>query len=117
MARTLEQIMEVRSAESKARIAARVEELELEHATLVMLRRAVGLTQKQLAETLGVGQDVVSKTEKRADMMLSTLRNFVSATGGTLRMVAEFPDSKPIEIEMFSDLKMPDEEDYVAKAG
>jgi hypothetical protein len=47
----------------------------------------------------GVPNDpsTVSKTERREDMLLSTLRNFVEALGGHLRLVARFP-SETIEL-------------------
>ncbi|MDR3566433.1 MAG: hypothetical protein P4L43_00235 [Syntrophobacteraceae bacterium] len=55
-----------------------------------------------MAETLRISQDGVSRIEKRSDLLLSPLRSYVEAMGGKLRLVAEFPDRKPI---MFSDLK------------
>jgi hypothetical protein len=44
---------------------------------------------------LGIGQDDVSKLEKRADLMISTLKKTVEAMGGSLSLVAEFPDREP----------------------
>jgi hypothetical protein len=49
-----------------------------------------------MAKALGIGQDGVSKLEKRADLMISTLRKTVEAMGGTLSLVAEFPDREPV---------------------
>jgi hypothetical protein len=49
-----------------------------------------------MAKALGIGQDGVSKLEKRADLMISTLRKAVEAMGGTLSLVAEFPDREPV---------------------
>jgi transcriptional regulator with XRE-family HTH domain len=60
------------------------------------LRRAHRLTQERVAKTLGIGQDGVSRLEKRSDLMISTLRNYVEAMGGQLELVAEFPDRPPI---------------------
>jgi DNA-binding XRE family transcriptional regulator len=45
--------------------------------TLKDLRQAAQQTQEQLAATLGVGQDTISRLEKRSDMLLSTLRHYV----------------------------------------
>jgi len=59
-------------------------------------RRARKLTQVRMAKTLGIGQDGVSKLEKRADLMISTLRKTVEAMGGRLSLVAEFPDREPV---------------------
>jgi DNA-binding transcriptional regulator YiaG len=43
------------------------------------LRHARNLSQEQLAQTLSVNQAAVSKLEKRTDMYISTLRNFIKA--------------------------------------
>jgi len=48
---------------------------------LVAIRKAVGVTQIQLAERLGVGQAQVSKTENRVDFLLSTLASYLRALG------------------------------------
>jgi len=59
------------------------------------LRRAHRLTQERIAETLGCGQDQVSRLDQRSDLLLSTLRGYVEARGGQLEIVAEFPDQRP----------------------
>lgn len=48
-------------------------------ATLAMLRRDAGLTQVELAARLGIGQGDVSRLERRDDMLLSTLSNYLKA--------------------------------------
>ena len=45
---------------------------------------------------LGISQDGISKLEKRSDLLLSTLRKTVEAMGGSLSLVAEFPDRSPV---------------------
>lgn len=67
--------------------------------SLQSLRRARKLTQKSLAKQLGVGQDTISRLEKRSDLLLSTLRSYVEAMGGRLSLVAEFPDHPPVIVE------------------
>ena len=62
------------------------------------LRKAHELTQTRMAEALHISQDGVSRIEKRSDFLLSTLRSYVEAMGGQLRLVAEFPDRKPVLI-------------------
>jgi DNA-binding XRE family transcriptional regulator len=59
---------------------------------LAELRRAFSLTQDTLAKNLNVKQAEISKIENRADMLMSTLRNFVQAMGGDLEVRAVFPD-------------------------
>ena len=64
--------------------------------TLRELRHARRLTQVRMAKALGITQDSVSRLEKRSDLLLSTLRKTVKAMGGSLSLVAEFPDRKPV---------------------
>ena len=52
------------------------------------------LTQQQLAQSLDMTQAAVSQLEKRTDIYLSTLENFVEAMGGRLEMYAVFPDGR-----------------------
>lgn len=51
-----------------------------------------------------MGQDGVSRLEKRSDLLLSTLRNYVEAVGGNLTLVAQFPDQEPIAIGRLGDI-------------
>ena len=67
------------------------------------LRRARALTQKELAETMQVNQPAVSKLEKRTDAYISSLRSYIEAVGGKLKIVAEFPDGE-VAITNFSDV-------------
>lgn len=60
------------------------------------LREARRLTQKQIAEAMQIDQSRVSKIERRTDVYVSTLRNFVSAMGGELELVARFPDGRVV---------------------
>ena len=66
--------------------------------TLRDLRKAHELTQSRMAEALQISQDGVSRIEARSDFLLSTLRSYVEAMGGKLRLVAEFPDRRPVTI-------------------
>ena len=56
------------------------------------LRRARALTQRDMAKMLKVNQPAVSKLEQRADVYVSSLRSYIEAVGGKLKIVAEFPD-------------------------
>lgn len=95
MARKLDQIIAALPAKRRGKIEARAAEL----ATLKDLRQAVARTQEELAATLGVGQDTISRLEKRSDMLLSTLRRYIEAMGGKLELVARFPDRPPLVID------------------
>jgi transcriptional regulator with XRE-family HTH domain len=63
------------------------------------LRESVGATQVELAGRMGVNQGNVSRLERRDDLYLSTLREYVRALGGDLKLVAEFPDGSEVLLE------------------
>lgn len=105
MARTLNEVMKSLPKARRAKIEARAEELIAEEASLQDLRKAFGLTQVTMAKKLKVGQDTVSRVEKRTDMLLSTLSGYVEAMGGELNLVAEFPDRPAVRLQMLEPLK------------
>jgi len=88
------------SPERRARIEVRTRELIEEELTLRDLRQAEHLTQERMAELMGVEQESVSRLERRADLLLSTLSSYVAAMGGKLRLVAEFPNRRPVAIAL-----------------
>jgi DNA-binding transcriptional regulator YiaG len=92
----LDRIRKQIPAARRRRIAARAATLMAEDKSLQELRQAHKLTQKRMAEVLGVGQDSVSRLEQRSDLLLSTLRGYVEALGGRLSLVAEFPNQDPV---------------------
>jgi ribosome-binding protein aMBF1 (putative translation factor) len=73
-----------RIARVQAEVDATVREMDLR-----MLREAAGLTQEQLAERIDMAQSDLSKFERREDHRIATLRRYVSALGGRLKIVAE----------------------------
>jgi transcriptional regulator with XRE-family HTH domain len=103
--KTLDQKMKGISAARRKKIEARAASLVAEEMTLQELRRARKLTQVRMAKALGIGQDGVSKLEKRADLMISTLRKTVEAMGGSLSLVAEFPDRKPVVLSGIAEVE------------
>ena len=76
----------------------KIEARAMELMTLPELRRATSRTQVVLASALGVRQDAISRIERREDMLLSTLREYVESLGGHLQLVAQFPDRPPVVI-------------------
>ena len=85
------------SPEAQARVDARVRET-LASMPLAEIRKALGMTQVEMASSLAIAQGSVSKMENQADMYLSTLRKYVHALGGELHLTAEFPDGRRVEI-------------------
>ena len=64
-----------------AQAHAEAEEMDRVYAmNLAMIRKAAQLTQVEVAKRLGVGQAAVSRMENRADMLLSTLYDYLTAT-------------------------------------
>ena len=72
------------------------------------LRDAKQLTQVQMAQLLKISQGAVSKVERRTDMFVSTLRNYVRAIGGDLEIRAVFPDGDVL-IDQFSETPRADQ--------
>ncbi len=60
--------------------------------TLHQAREQRGVTQTELARALDVSQANVSRTERKEDLFLSTIRRYVEALGGGLEVRAVFPD-------------------------
>ena len=87
----------------QAEITAEAARLREEYLTLQELRKARELTQEQLAETLGQKQGSIAKLEQRTDLLLSTLRRYVEAMGGTLDLIVQFPDRNPVFLSGLSD--------------
>lgn len=89
----------------RKKVELRAAELIAEEMSLRELRKAHKLTQERIAETLGIGQDQVSRLEQRSDLLLSTLRSYVEAMGGSLTIVAQFPDRKPVVLSGIADME------------
>ena len=84
--------------ERRARVNKKKAEL-LTAVPLYELRKALSLTQEELAKVLKVNQPAVSKLESRQDVHISMLRNYVEALGGRLAIIAKFPQGDiPIDL-------------------
>jgi hypothetical protein len=95
MAKSFRELRKKMSPERQARAKARTEELLAELA-LQELRRALNLTQEEVAAAMQMNQGAVSKMEHQSDIYVSTLRKFISAMGGQLKLVASFPDREVV---------------------
>jgi len=80
----------------RKKVEERAKALIAEEMSLRDLRKARKQTQVRVAKERGINQENVSRIEKRSDLLLSTLSGYVEAMGGTLRLVAEFPDRPPV---------------------
>ncbi len=95
--------------EEKIEVERRTAELRAEYLTLQQLRRETGLTQEALSERLEMARPNVSRLERNSDMLLSTLRSYVEALGGTLNLTVQLPDKPPVNLAGLSDLIEPSE--------
>lgn len=98
MAKTLDDVIAGLPLDQQSEVAAQAARLIEEELTLRDLRKAREFTQQRMAEALHISQDGVSRIEKRSDFLLSTLRSYVEAMGGKLRLVVEFPDRQPVAL-------------------
>lgn len=87
----------------RKKVEARAEALIGEEMTRQRLRQIRNRTQVEIAEALGITQDSVSRLEQRPDILVSTLRKYVKAMGGSLSIVAEFPDQPPVKLAGFTE--------------
>jgi DNA-binding XRE family transcriptional regulator len=102
--KTLQEKLSTLPATRRKKIARRTHLLIAEEMTMRELRKARQMTQVDLAKTLGVKQEQISRIEKRSDIHLSTLMRHVEAMGGELIVTAKFPDGAPVKLTGFAGL-------------
>ncbi len=116
-----------KTPEGRARVAAyertmravmRLAELRAERGvTQDELARGMDVSQDELARGMDVSQDElargmdVSQIERKDNLYLSTIHNYVEALGGQLRLRAVFPDQQEIDL----DVLLPKEGNSVAQ--
>lgn len=93
------------SSTRRARIDMRAAQLIAEEVGLSELRKSKKVTQEQLAKKFGGRQVYVSRFEKRSDVRLSKLRQYVEALGGNLELVVTFPDKSAFTLGGFRRMK------------
>ena len=98
MGLNVEDVIAGLDAAERRKVEQMAAEFIAEEMTLRELRKARQLTQVSVARELGVSQDAVSRMEQRSDLLLSTLRRTVEAMGGSLSLIARFPDRPPVEL-------------------
>lgn len=92
MGRTFEQIL----GDEKPDVVADAQAMAMDillNIHLAELREKVQKTQVEMAQALGIRQPTVASMEKPGrDLKLSTLKRYVEAAGGKLRLDVELPD-------------------------
>jgi len=99
MGRTLSEIKAGLPKARRGAIEERTAELVAEELSLRDLRKALQLTQTDVAEALGKRQDEVSRIEQRDDLLISTLQGYVHSLGGELELVCKFKNRRPVRIK------------------
>lgn len=102
MAKSFRELRLKMSPSSKAASAAEYARLT-EELSLQELRKARELTQTSIAAELEIAQGDVSKLERRTDMYISTLANYLHAVGAELEIRAVFPDGHAVKITQFAE--------------
>lgn len=94
MAKDFSELTKNFSEERKTSIEKETQLLRMEYNLLSKLRKDKDLTQKELAEILEIRQSAISKLENQEDVMIQTLRRYISALGGELEIRAKFPNKE-----------------------
>jgi septal ring factor EnvC (AmiA/AmiB activator) len=68
--------------------------LALLHITLMELQESLGLTQDDLEKHLSSIGSTISELENQEDIQVATLSRYIKALGGSLKLVAHFPDEE-----------------------
>ncbi len=68
--------------------------------TLAEIRKAGDLTQTDVARAMGVEQAAVSKIERRHDLLLSTLREYLAATGAQHARIVVEKDGVEVSLDL-----------------
>lgn len=99
MAKKFSELRAKMSPEAQSLAAARAEVM-LVQMQLQELRKHLSVSQVELAKAMNIEQAAISKFERREDMYVSTLREYIKALGGELKLVAKFPDTE-IQVHPF----------------
>jgi len=91
MAKKFSTLRDKMSPEARSRAHLRATKM-LTAMALPELRKALDVSQEDLARVLKVSQANISKIENRSDPHLSSITAYVEALGGELELVARFPD-------------------------
>lgn len=93
-------LLEKQSPESQKRIAVKIEKLRQDIA-LSQIREELNLSQTELARTMGISQPTLAKMENPDnDPRLSTLKRYVAALGGEVRIDVTLPNGKHIAFQL-----------------
>ncbi|MDR8335055.1 helix-turn-helix transcriptional regulator [Acinetobacter baumannii] len=96
----LNDIISKRSPESQQRIKKMANQMLLD-INLSNLREELKISQAEIAKNRGVSQAAISKREKLGkDLKISSLKEYVEAMGGKVRLDVELPNGKHVAISI-----------------
>lgn len=104
MTTTLKDKLKSLPKKRQVKIKSRAKELIENELTLRDLRKALSKTQLEVSSKLHIKQEAVSRMEKRSDILISTLRAYITSMGGELEITAKFPKRNPIKIKGFEEI-------------
>ena len=94
--KSLNDVIASRSPESQQRIKELADEMILETGLQIM-REELTLSQKQVAEVMGISQPAVTQLEQRGnELKIATLKRYIEAMGGKLSLDVELPTGKRV---------------------
>ena len=94
--KTLNEAIASRSPENQKRIKEMADEMILETG-LQMMRVELKLSQKHVAELMGISQPAVTQLEQRGnELKIATLKRYIEAMGGKLSLDVELPTGKRV---------------------
>lgn len=99
MAKSYNQLRKKMPKAAQKRAEAKVVRL-MQQMPLSTLRKALSISQMELAKRLKSEQPHISKLERQKDMRLSTLQSYVEGLGGKLEVKAKFPKNREVKIEL-----------------
>lgn len=79
--------------ERRAKIETRVQ-LALLHLTLLELQQSLGYTEEDIEKDINAVDPTFSDLENLDDLQVSALSRYIPALGGSLKLVANFPDKE-----------------------
>ncbi|ART83330.1 transcriptional regulator [Oceanisphaera profunda] len=96
MARKLSDMLASRSTKSRDRIEKTADKMLIE-VKIQAVREELAMSQAELAAAMGISQPSVAALEQRgADMKISSMKRYVEAAGGKMRIDIELPTGKHI---------------------
>lgn len=88
--RNFSELREKMTPAQRERSDARMKQMQAEM-LLSELRKHTGMTQQEVADSLGISQPGLSKMENQSDMQIGTLSRLIGSLGGTLEIIAHMP--------------------------